>query len=91
MNCKQCNKEFEPKRSDAKTCSDKCRQDLKRTVTDNIVTDNQPQFVTDKKCGCVPTEMKKCIHPKCTDCPHQYYNCGKWGEHIQNYCEGMCQ
>jgi hypothetical protein len=45
MQCSYCGDVFEG-RVDAKCCSDKCRQSLKRlSVTDYIVTDN---FVTDK-------------------------------------------
>ena len=49
MICEYCGKEFEGKRSDARYCSDKCRQYAKRGVTDKVesVTDKL-KSVTDK-------------------------------------------
>lgn len=47
LKCQQCGSEFEAKRVDARFCSAKCRQNAKRGVTANRVTDNQGTLVTD--------------------------------------------
>ena len=56
--CQICQKEFESKRADAKFCSSKCRKASSRGVTDNYVTDNSTDNVTDKlvKINIVPKD-----------------------------------
>ena len=61
MNCINCKKEYEAKRSDSKYCSIRCRVASSRNVTLNNVTDNKRINVTDN------------VTPKRTDnIPEQY-------------------
>ena len=45
MKCLKCNAEFEPKRADAKFCSDKCRKASKRDITADITADNVSEII----------------------------------------------
>src|SRR3990167_4691334 len=69
--CSVCGKGFEASRSDAKACSDRCRQAARRAVTDkSIVTDSKP-IVTDR-----PVTVKAPsgrIRPVCQICPTCLY------------------
>ena len=80
MKCKQCNKEYEAKRSTSEYCSPKCKQEFYRnstkpvTVTPVTLRDAKPVTVTSlEQCRYCGTVLPKLSRPR--QCTGACYSC----------------
>lgn len=103
MVCSNCGREFEAKRKSARYCSSSCRVKHGRKgeeveevkpVTPTVIETKAVQK-KDNACKCEFTEMKKCIRSgkgeKACEKLHAFYICGRHAEHIEGYCDAICE
>lgn len=93
MNCLVCKKDIIGR---GVTCSVKCRVAKSRMNVKPLETSKMEEAVSKKDnaclCGVVGEKdcMKKNKSQPCKECPHAFFICGRHGEHIEKYCQVMC-